>query len=109
MARKQVICRISRKGNLKIIWGCFIQRDAVPVPLVLHGGSGLTDDDFRQAIACGISKVNIFTDLCLAGVAGTVSGNADGIGYLETRNRKVAFIKEEVKKKILLFGSAGKA
>ena len=82
---------------------------AVPVPLVLHGGSGLTDDDFRRSIVCGISKVNIFTDLCLAGVAGTESGNADGIGYLETRNRKVEFIKEEVKKKILLFGSAGKA
>lgn len=82
---------------------------AVPVPLVLHGGSGLSDDDFKTAIACGISKVNIFTDLCLAGVEGTRSGNADGIGYLETRNRKVEYIKEEVKKKILLFGSAGKA
>ena len=34
---------------------------ALPVPLVLHGGSGLSDDDFRRSIACGISKVNIFT------------------------------------------------
>ena len=27
----------------------------IPTPLVLHGGSGLADDDFRRAIACGIS------------------------------------------------------
>lgn len=40
---------------------------AVPVPLVLHGGSGIGDDDFRTAIRKGIAKVNIFTDLSLAG------------------------------------------
>lgn len=37
-------------------------RDTVDVPLVLHGGSGLSDDDFRNTIARGIAKVNIFTD-----------------------------------------------
>lgn len=31
------------------------------VPLVLHGGSGITDDDFRRAISLGIVKVNIAT------------------------------------------------
>ena len=31
------------------------------VPLVLHGGSGITDGDFRKAIALGIKKVNIAT------------------------------------------------
>ena len=41
--------------------------DAVSVPLVLHGGSGLSDDDFKNTIREGIAKVNIFTDLCLAG------------------------------------------
>ena len=33
----------------------------VPVPLVLHGGSGISDDDFRRAISLGIRKVNIAT------------------------------------------------
>jgi len=42
-------------------------RDTVNVPLVLHGGSGLSDEDFRRAIACGISKINIFTDINAAG------------------------------------------
>jgi fructose-bisphosphate aldolase class II len=32
-----------------------------PVPLVLHGGSGISDEDFRRAIALGIRKVNIAT------------------------------------------------
>ena len=34
---------------------------AVPKPLVLHGGSGITDEDFRRCIANGIRKVNIAT------------------------------------------------
>ncbi len=38
-------------------------RETVDIPLVLHGGSGLKDQQFRDAIAGGISKVNIFTDL----------------------------------------------
>jgi len=84
-------------------------RKAVDTPLVLHGGSGLSDDDFRNTIREGIAKVNIFTDLCLAGDRATTDGNAQGIGYLETRNLKVQYIKEAVKEKIRLFGSEGKA
>lgn len=33
----------------------------VDVPLVLHGGSGLTDEDFKKAIRLGIRKINIAT------------------------------------------------
>jgi len=36
------------------------------VPLVLHGGTGLSESQFRQAIAGGISKINVATDLVLA-------------------------------------------
>lgn len=35
--------------------------DAVQTPLVLHGGTGLTEDDFRNCIANGIKKINIAT------------------------------------------------
>lgn len=38
-------------------------RDAVPVPLVLHGSSGVPDADLTRAVAAGISKVNIATHL----------------------------------------------
>ena len=82
---------------------------ALPVPLVLHGGSGLSDDDFRRSIACGIAKVNIFTDLCLAGNAAMTDGLAAGEAYLTIRNRKVEYIKRAVMEKMSLFGSVGKA
>ncbi len=82
---------------------------AVKVPLVLHGGSGLSDDDFKNAIRNGIAKVNIFTDLCLAGERAMKDGEEKKLGYLETRNLKVEYIKEAVKHKMTLFGSVNKA
>ncbi len=84
-------------------------REALSVPLVLHGGSGLSDDDFRTSIARGISKMNIFTDLTLAGNRAMTAGLAAGEAYLDIRNRKVEEIKQEVIKKIKLFGSEGRA
>jgi fructose-bisphosphate aldolase class II len=41
-------------------------RDAVPVPLVLHGSSGVPDADLRKAVGAGIVKVNIGTILNVA-------------------------------------------
>jgi fructose-bisphosphate aldolase class II len=41
-------------------------REAVPVPLVLHGSSGVPDDTLRQAVRAGIVKVNIGTALNVA-------------------------------------------
>ena len=41
-------------------------RKAVDIALVMHGGSGLPDDDFRAAIANGINKINFFTEMSLA-------------------------------------------
>ena len=82
---------------------------AVKVPLVLHGGSGLSDNDFKNTIRNGIAKVNIFTDLCLAGERAMKDGEEKKFGYLETRNLKVDYIKEAVKHKMALFGSVNKA
>ena len=36
-------------------------RSVVPVPLVLHGSSGVADEDLRKAVAAGITKVNVGT------------------------------------------------
>ena len=80
-------------------------RKALDTPLVLHGGSGLSDDDFKNAIKGGIAKMNIFTDLCVAGETAVKNSNSS---YLEMRNEKVAAIKEAVMKKMLLFGSNGR-
>ena len=41
-------------------------RNAVDIPLVLHGGSNTGDDNLRRCATGGISKINIFTDFCQA-------------------------------------------
>jgi len=82
----------------------------VDVPLVLHGGSGLTDDDFKRAINEGISKVNIFTDLNIA-AAQAVSDRFTDVnkGILDLIPAQVEAIKQETMKKMRLFDSVGKA
>ena len=80
------------------------------VPLVLHGGSGLSDDDFREAVKRGVCKVNIFTDLEKAGKAGAEKAIQEGIPSL-TRMipYEIEAMKKVVEEKIRLFGSEGKA
>jgi len=84
-------------------------RSVLDTPLVLHGGSGLSDEDFRKTIENGIAKVNIFTDLTLAGVRAMKDGLAKDKGYLDIRNMQKEYIKNEIIKKIKLFGSCFKA
>jgi fructose-bisphosphate aldolase class II len=38
-------------------------KEAVNIPLVLHGGSGLTDDNFKKAIKAGISLIHVSTEI----------------------------------------------
>jgi fructose-bisphosphate aldolase class II len=46
-------------------------RDASRIPLVLHGGSGIPDDDFRRAIGLGIAKINFYTGMSQAALEAT--------------------------------------
>lgn len=75
------------------------------LPLVLHGGSGLSDDDFRMAVQRGVCKVNIFTDLDKAGKAGIEKGlKAGASGMMGLIPYEIEAMKEVVKEKICLFG-----
>ena len=79
-------------------------------PLVLHGGSGLADNDFREAVRRGICKVNIFTDLDKAGKAGIEKGLHVGQNTLMNLiPYAIDAMKSVVREKITLFGTAGKA
>ena len=81
----------------------------VDVPLVLHGGSGLTDDDFKQAIQEGISKDNIFSDINVAAVKAELSKFTDmNKGIIDLIPAAVEAIKQETMKKMELFSSVGK-
>ena len=80
------------------------------LPLVLHGGSGLADSDFRTAVEKGICKVNIFTDIDKAGKAGIEEGLANGARSMcDLIPYEIAAMKKVVSEKIHLFGSVGKA
>ncbi|MBE7090452.1 MAG: class II fructose-bisphosphate aldolase [Clostridiales bacterium] len=83
---------------------------AMDTPLVLHGGSGLTDEDFQNVVKYGISKVNIYTDLCVAGIEATEAAIKEGgLSYLAIRDRKVEAIKQAAIKKMKIFGCENKA
>lgn len=43
---------------------------ALPIPLVLHGGTGIGEADIKKAIECGISKININTELQISWTSG---------------------------------------
>ena len=82
---------------------------AVDVPLVLHGGSGLSDEDFREAIRRGIAKVNIFTDISKAQVRGMQKGIAAGVNNaFDLTPYEVEAIREVVEEKMRLFGCTGR-
>ena len=80
------------------------------LPLVLHGGSGLADADFKNAVRLGVSKINIFTDIDKAGKTGVEAGIAAGertmMGLIPY---EIKAMKEVVAEKIKLFGSEGRA
>ena len=85
-------------------------RKTIDVPLVLHGGSGLTDNDFKKAIELGISKVNIFTDINIAAVKAEFRQfTSMDKGVIDLIPAAVEAIKQEVLKKLELFSSVGKA
>ena len=79
---------------------------ATGVPLVLHGGSGLSDEDFKLAVKCGVCKVNIFTDIDKAGKAGVEEGIAAGaktmMGLIPY---EIAAMKRVAEEKIRLFAA----
>ncbi len=84
--------------------------DKTDIPLVLHGGSGLSDLDFREAVRRGICKVNIFTDIDKAGRAGIEKGLSEGAStIMQLIPYEIEAMKAVVREKMELFGSVGKA
>lgn len=90
-------------------------RDAVDVPLVLHGGSGLSDDDFRRAISLGIAKINFFTGMS-QGALDSLRRDVDDRElaakydhYLMAMSRAAEVVRAIVAERMEVFGSAGKA
>ena len=81
-------------------------RGKVDIPLVLHGGSGLSDADFSATIAGGISKVNIFTDIIAAGAESLNESN--GMRYPDMQKASMTAMYNATVAKLKCFGSANR-
>ncbi|WP_028609473.1 class II fructose-1,6-bisphosphate aldolase [Paenibacillus harenae] len=101
------------KGEPKIHYD-IIQKvaDAIPVPVVLHGGSGVPDEAIRLSIQAGVGKINVNTEnqvACTNAIREVLAANGevfDPRKYLTpARNAMKAVIQE----KIRLFGSNNQA
>jgi fructose-bisphosphate aldolase class II len=84
----------------------------IGVPLVLHGASGVPDDSIRRAVALGVRKINIDTDLRQAFTGGVRQALQSGGNEYDPRKilgpAKEA-MKAVVREKIRLFGCSGRA
>lgn len=84
-----------------------------PIPLVLHGGSGTPDSEIRGAIAGGITKINVYSEVLNA----LNTGLLNKLSSIHNMSMWPCFVYEEaikkmkdvIRDKIRIFGSNGKA
>jgi len=82
------------------------------VIMVLHAGSGIPDDDIRLAIKSGIANIHISTELRMEfrkELEESLRKDSDEAAPYKIMKPVVQGLKEKIKEKINLFGSAGKA
>ncbi len=85
-------------------------RGCVDIPLVMHGGTGLTPEQFRNAITGGISKINVATDLFVtAGKRMVEASQSEKASYFSLSRVAVDAFKERCGYYMELFGVAGRA
>lgn len=85
---------------------------AAGIPLVLHGGSGTPDDQVKEAIKHGITKINVYSDV----LNGLNTGLKDKLNDIQNMSMWPIFVFEEaqtrmrevIREKIRTFGSNGR-
>ena len=97
------------KLNFDIVKDVRAKADCIPV--VMHGGSGVSEEDYHQAIAAGVRKINYFTYMDKAAgnaAAEYIASVEDGQPYFYSALRLKAMdaMKEDIKRAMLVF--AGK-
>ena len=80
---------------------------AIPAALVLHGGSGVPDDQIRAAVAAGIRKVNFGTDVCVSFLDAVRKVDPSIIGVDTYMKEPVQAVKRFALEKIALLGAEG--
>ncbi|VAW79450.1 Fructose-bisphosphate aldolase class II [hydrothermal vent metagenome] len=85
--------------------------ETLKIPLVIHGGTGLSDYQFRQLIANGVAKINYYTALSDTAAKQIYENSRTGInsGYTGLVKDVRSVVASEAKRCMLLWGSAGRA
>lgn len=84
---------------------------AVDVPLVIHGGSGLNEEQFRKLPSLGVAKINYYTalsDIAAEAMRKQTKENPGG-SFIELKRDVKQAVGEEVERCIRLWGAAGRA
>jgi fructose-bisphosphate aldolase class II len=101
------------KGEPKIHYD-IIQKvaDAIPVPIVLHGGSGVPDEAIRLSIQAGVGKINVNTEnqvACTNAIREVLLANSEVIDPRKYLTPARTAMKAVIQEKIRLFGSNNQA
>ena len=87
-------------------------REKVPVPLVLHGGSGTGDENIVRAVRDGIRKINLFTEFLNPYVSETLAYYKRNplrlVLPLQKRDRQLAAVEPVLRRYFELSGSIGR-
>lgn len=85
-------------------------KDALKIPLVLHGGSGSGEENLKKAVAGGINKINVCTDAFQAGKEGMLALLEENpkADFLALQMAAEASIKKFVKDYMHIIGSNGR-
>jgi len=84
-------------------------RDATGIPLVLHGGSGIPDEDFKRAIELGICKINVYTEMAQIAshrIRGILDKDPSFISFPDLLIAAREAMRDLVMEKIKVFGTA---
>jgi fructose-bisphosphate aldolase class II len=100
------------KGRTKLDFPRLKQiHSAVDIPLVIHGGSGLTEEQFRRLTAMGVAKINYFTalsDVAAEAMRAQMKSGLNG-SFIDLKRGVKEAIGAEVERCLKLWSSAGRA
>ncbi|MBY6809051.1 class II fructose-bisphosphate aldolase [Clostridium botulinum] len=100
------------KGEPKLRFDILTKlHDNLKIPLVLHGGSGISEDDFKKCATMGIRKINIATATFnkVRDSVKNLNSNSKDYDYFTLHETEIQGAYENVEKHIKIFGSENKA
>jgi fructose-bisphosphate aldolase, class II len=85
-------------------------KETLQMPLVLHGGSGAGEENIKKAVACGINKINVCTDLfkhARQAMADAIAATP-AIDYMDVNMAAQEAMKQFIKPYMRVIGSSGR-